>query len=112
MAESPDVYEPGDRETVSDAVVRALADARGVDPVDMEIHLYDAIDPDALDALFDARGERTERRVAFTVGDHRVVVDGARNVYVTTRTEHADPATESTERFCGTASPLPTAFEL
>lgn len=38
-------------ETVSQQVVKAVADAKGVDPLDLP-PLYDSIDPDALDALF------------------------------------------------------------
>ncbi|PSP78628.1 hypothetical protein BRC81_07350 [Halobacteriales archaeon QS_1_68_20] len=39
-------------EQASRAVLTAVADAEGVDPVDLDRPLYDAVDPDALDALF------------------------------------------------------------
>ena len=52
-----------DDRTPSLRVVEAVADAEGVDPFDLEAPLYDAIDPTALDRLFEptARGE-TERQ--------------------------------------------------
>lgn len=40
-----------DDESMSETVVNAVADAKGVDPLDLD-PLYDAIDPDALDRLF------------------------------------------------------------
>lgn len=44
--------------TASERVIEAVADRRGIDPLELEPALYDAIDPDKLDAL--VRG--TERR--------------------------------------------------
>ncbi|WP_458206687.1 HalOD1 output domain-containing protein [Haladaptatus sp. NG-SE-30] len=41
-------------ERVSDAVVEAVAEAASRDPLDLQ-PLYDAIDPDALDALWSER---------------------------------------------------------
>lgn len=35
-------------------VVDAVANAEGVDPTDLEPPLYDAVDPNAIDGLFDA----------------------------------------------------------
>lgn len=37
---------------LSEAVLQTIADAEGVDPADLEAPLYEALDPDALDALF------------------------------------------------------------
>ncbi|MDG5761260.1 hypothetical protein QA600_18175 [Natronococcus sp. A-GB1] len=34
-------------------VVKAVANAEGVDPVELEPPLYDAVDPNAIDELFD-----------------------------------------------------------
>jgi len=48
------VYEPESDESASETVIRAVADARDVHPAEMDACLYDAVDPDALDALFAA----------------------------------------------------------
>lgn len=34
------------------AVIRAVASKEGVDPTDLDVPLYDAVDPSALDSLF------------------------------------------------------------
>jgi len=85
MVETPDVYEPEAGERVSETVVRALADSRGTDPLDLDDRLYDAIDPDALDGFFEESGDATGRRIAFSTHGRRIVVDEARRVYVTYR---------------------------
>ncbi|WP_232703055.1 HalOD1 output domain-containing protein [Halobacterium wangiae] len=46
-----------DDESVSAAVVRSVASYTGRDPMSIA-PLYTAIDPDALDALFDSRSEQ------------------------------------------------------
>ena len=80
MVEAPDVYEPTAEETVSDTVIRALADSKGVDPAQLDVRLYDVVDPDALDRLCASGGGC---RVAFTYADRRVVVDGGGTVHIT-----------------------------
>lgn len=82
MVECSEVYEATTSENVSETVVRALADAKGVDPMELDVRLYDVIDPDALDALFASDGVSESRRVSFTVGDCRVAVDGSGCVHV------------------------------
>jgi hypothetical protein len=107
MVETPDVYEPTETETVSDTVVRALADSKGVDPTRLDVPLYDVVDPDALDALFVSGGGC---RVAFSYADRRVVVDGAGTVHVTRRerAETTSPATPKVLR--GAGSPWQMVF--
>lgn len=69
---------PSKRE-LSTAVLAAVADREGVDETDLPERLYDAIDPDALDALFrHARGE-----VTFEYLDYVVTVDHQGNVDIT-----------------------------
>lgn len=70
------VYEYGERPP-SEAIVDAIADALG-SPPDECGPLYDAIDPDALDA---AMAHDASLRTRFTYADHEVVVTPAR-VYV------------------------------
>lgn len=43
-------------ESLSVRVVRAVAEKEGVRPVDLEIPLHDAINPEALDSLFRTSG--------------------------------------------------------
>lgn len=74
-------------EAVSTAVVAAVADAKDVDPLDLE-PLYETVDPDALDALFSgACGSPTE--VSFTFAGFEVVVRGADDVAVTAPVQQA-----------------------
>lgn len=70
---------------VSETVVSVVADALGKDEMAVE-PLNDVIDPDALDALFDARlnGERrpTTGRVQFLLDECEVTVFGDGQVVV------------------------------
>lgn len=66
-------------------VVEAVADAKGIDPLDVE-PLSHAVDPDALDALFAPRADATPRdadaSLQFTFAGHTVVVDADGTVVV------------------------------
>lgn len=68
-----------DSEPLSQTVVEAVARAEGADALDLEVPLYDAIDPDALDALFqsgDGYIEFVYYGYEVTVGgDGRVSID-------------------------------------
>lgn len=67
--------EPDER-PVSVAVVEAVADAEGVDPVGLETPLYEAVDPDALEALVGASGHGGfEGYVSFVYCGYDVTVD-------------------------------------
>lgn len=59
------------------AVVSAVADARTLDPEDVD-SLYDTVDPDALNALFsDRMGVRgIDLELTFTIADCRVILYG------------------------------------
>ena len=62
-------------ESASEAVVRALSTATGVDPTAFT-PLYESIEPDALDQLFTGNPTDTgihERSIQFTHADHVVV---------------------------------------
>jgi hypothetical protein len=64
--------------TASEAVLETVADRAGVDATELP-SLYDAIDPDALDALFrDGR----PGRVSFVYAGHEVTVCGRDQVTV------------------------------
>lgn len=83
-------------------VVDAVADERGLDPMGLD-PLYEAIDPDSLDALFPPAPERTEatsRSIAFTFSGYQVTIDGAGAIDVTElddRERVADPDTDSVD---------------
>lgn len=78
-------------EPVSSTVVTGVAAVKNVDPIDLP-PLYYAIDPDALDGLFQPHCSASETvRVQFTFAGCDVVVDGDSRVTVTP----ADAAIES-----------------
>jgi len=65
----------------SETVVEAVAEFKDVDPVDLSPALYDAVDPDALDALFGADGF-ADGRVEFVYAGCEVEIDSAGQVVV------------------------------
>lgn len=69
----------------STKVITAVADAKNVDPIDLP-PLYSAIDPDALDQLFQSEFPNTASgttKVQFTFAGCDVVVDSENQVTVT-----------------------------
>lgn len=85
------VYTPSEAESLSQTIVYAVAERKGVDPVDLSERLYDCVDPDALDRLFDTGGHDAVGSVVFTMAGCRVRVESGRAVVVT---EADDGATE------------------
>ena len=85
MTETTLVYRPAPNEALSDTVVRAVADAKDVDPLDLDARVYDAVDPDALDRLFTPTGDGSARQgmVAFPMAGCRVEVQSDHAVRVT-----------------------------
>ncbi|QLG29548.1 hypothetical protein HUG10_16440 [Halorarum halophilum] len=67
---------------VSNAVVERVAKAENVDPRELNVSLYEVIDPDALDALFapTCNGPRPVGKITFEFCGHTVVVTGDRTV--------------------------------
>jgi len=63
--------------TASERVIEAVADRRGIDPLDLEPALYSAIDPDKLDALVSGaqRRGRSTVVVSFEYQGYDVTVD-------------------------------------
>ena len=72
--------EPDDR-APSMRVVDCVAAANGVEPEDLDPPLHEAVDPSALDSLFDAAGDAraANSSVTFRYAGHEVTVgpDGA-----------------------------------
>jgi len=71
------VHEPGRQ--ISIDVVEAIADATETDPLTMEPPLYEVVDTDALDTLYERGAGAT---VEFRYDGHDVVVDGDGTVTV------------------------------
>ncbi|WP_254538915.1 HalOD1 output domain-containing protein [Halomarina litorea] len=68
------VYAPEDHERTSEAVIAAVARAAGRDPITLP-PLYEAVDPDALDAMFEHATVGEQIMVSFPFADYEVVVD-------------------------------------
>lgn len=65
------------------AVIRAVASEEDVDPTDLDVPLYDAVDPGALDSLFESG---FDGHVRFTYYGYEVsVFDGGRVALETIR---------------------------
>jgi hypothetical protein len=58
-------------DSLSYEIIEAIADAEGVDPLELSIPLYDAIHPEALDSLF----RDTTGHLTFEYHDYLVTVD-------------------------------------
>jgi hypothetical protein len=65
------VYKLEDGETPSTGVARAVARAEGCEPTDLP-PLYDAIDPGALDSLFDSTNPDRSVETAFRLDGYEV----------------------------------------
>ena len=75
-------FEPGSRP--SECVIDAVATISGVSPTELQ-PLYDAIEPDALDALFDPvhrPGREPPQRLTFYYADYEITVCGDATVEV------------------------------
>lgn len=74
----------GESEQLSWTVIETVADAEGVDPLELP-PLYSVVDPDALETLFQPRTELqdTTARVVFTYHGHEVTVTAGGTVEVT-----------------------------
>jgi hypothetical protein len=81
--------------SLSETVIDAIATAEGVDPMSFDLELYEAVDLEALDALFDRRSPDGHWRFEFSVESYLVVVAGDGNVSVC---ENADASEDSPAR--------------
>lgn len=64
-------------ESLSLAIIEAVAEEEGVDPVRLEPPLYTVLDPDALDQLFQSNGNGTDisiEQVTLTYHGYEVTV--------------------------------------
>jgi hypothetical protein len=70
-------------EKLSDKVVERVAEAEGVDASELETPLFEAVDPDALDRIFEPikkKSERNQGQIQFPYHGYRVVVTAEENV--------------------------------
>ena len=84
---STDAVRPGadSSRSLAEEIVATLAAKRGCRPDVLELRLYDAVDPDALEALFAPYRDGTSRpngRLAFEIGAFEVRVATDRSVSV------------------------------
>jgi len=72
-------------EFIGERVVTAVADANDVDVTDLDVRLYDIVDPDALERLFRPRADgipRARGQVVFEMAGCTVVVHSDGDVEV------------------------------
>lgn len=91
MSRNP-VERVAEEESICTTVVRAVADARDTDPIDLP-PIWNGIDPDAVDRLFDGR---PWGRLTFDVLDCEVTVRGDRTVVVRATDAIRGPAADRT----------------
>lgn len=66
-------------------IVQAVADAKGIEPMDLEERLYDVVDPDAVYSLFSGRSGHegpSKGEVSFTLARCEVTVDHDLSIHV------------------------------
>lgn len=71
-------------ESLSESVIEAVADREGVDPMDLTAPLYDAVDPEALDAMVqnDAKYNESSLRIEFQYYGYTISVSADGSVQV------------------------------
>ena len=90
-------YDPDGKRTLVEAVVEAIAEAEDTDPGDLP-PLYETVDPDALERLFDRRGGAGEASAVlgfeFETWHVFVAADGRIRVCDATRPTAPEPVFE------------------
>ena len=67
---------------ISQTIIEAVASVEGVDPTDRDLELYEAVDLEALDTLFDRRSSDAHWQFEFTIDGYLVAVTGEGRVSV------------------------------
>ncbi len=85
-------YNADNDRSPSEVIIEALAEAAGSDPVELP-PLYEFVDPDALDALFDRHdgAEDAEALISFKVDTWNVFVRADGRIRVCDATRPTDP---------------------
>lgn len=81
MAHSTRLRDTADADRMSMRIIDAVATEREVSPTDLDAPLYAAIDPEALDRLFDSKAADA-LNVTFEYAGHSVLVEGEGRVTV------------------------------
>jgi len=77
-------YEPEGRESLVVTIADAVARAEGVSVEDLGVRVFDAVDPDGLERLFEpTSGTTLEAEVSFRMAGYTVVVRNTGEVIVT-----------------------------
>ena len=76
-------YDPEQNRPITEAVIDALTDVTGLDPLDLP-PLYEAVDPDALDLIVREPNAAPERScfIGFSVGRWGVIVTGSGDIQI------------------------------
>lgn len=74
---------PTGDDNVCQAVLSEVAATTGTPPEELDQQLYDAINPDALEKVFENRNEENLGRVVFSFAECRVVVRSSGDVSAT-----------------------------
>ncbi|WP_415381658.1 HalOD1 output domain-containing protein [Halosimplex sp. TS25] len=73
-------YRIDDDQSATEAVLDAVAERAGVGVLDLSIPLYDAVDPDALNAFYRACDDEESATVSFTYYGYDIEVSGSGRV--------------------------------
>jgi hypothetical protein len=74
-------HDRGGGRSLSSSIVAAIAELRGLDPVEVEPPLHTVVDTDALDSLF-ARADSDDLFIVFSYADAEVTVWGDDRILV------------------------------
>jgi len=84
---SASVERNAQNESITETVVWAVAEAKDVDPLDIDVPLYDRVDPDALKRILDSKS--FEGRIGFSLAGCDVIVHDDGRVVVTAEADAA-----------------------
>ncbi|MFC4550063.1 MULTISPECIES: HalOD1 output domain-containing protein [Halorussus] len=84
-AEHRSRYDPAQTDEVSVKICEALADVEGVDITELDVNLYEQIDVDAVDALFQNASPDQDWHLELTVEQYTVSVHSDGRIYVSPR---------------------------
>lgn len=86
MEHSAERQSLSEADSLTHAVVTAVAEEKSVPPEEIAGRIYDVVDPDGLDRLFSAGGSDTPRnnaRLSFEIAGCEVVIEGGELLMVT-----------------------------
>ncbi|MBV0923840.1 hypothetical protein KTS45_06450 [Halomicroarcula limicola] len=87
MTGTKHVHSTAPAEPLSEAVVYAVAAAKGVDPLDLDERLYDHVNPEALDELFREPDSERHAALTFSMAGCRIEIENGEVVVVVTEPE-------------------------